>query len=210
MAVKASTKHPYAAIEHRVIDSNAYAALTFSARSLLVLLTRQLSKDNNGHLQATYSYLRPYGFSENTISRGIAELVSAGIIYRTRAGGYQQGPAKYAVTWLALTKNTEGLFLAGFKPCAWRDWTMSNGKTPHPKVRAANRKNGEWTDATAPKFAVSPPPKLGDIELMPCRGDVSAVQRSSSAKRNRRPPPSSPLAIRLAYTADRPPLRLVA
>jgi hypothetical protein len=41
MANKLSKKHPYAAIEWRVIDSPAYASLTFSARSLLVLLARQ-------------------------------------------------------------------------------------------------------------------------------------------------------------------------
>ena len=51
---KVSTKHPYAAIEHRVIDSPAYADLTFSARSLLVLIARQLSRDNNGRLHATH------------------------------------------------------------------------------------------------------------------------------------------------------------
>ena len=91
MVAKLSTKHPYAAIEHRVIDSDAYADLTFSARSLLVLITRQLSKDNNGRLQATYSYMRKYGFSENTLGRAIKELISHGMIYRTRSGGYQQG-----------------------------------------------------------------------------------------------------------------------
>ena len=45
-AKKTATKHPYAAIEHRVIDSPAYADLAFSARSLLVIFTRQLTKDN--------------------------------------------------------------------------------------------------------------------------------------------------------------------
>ena len=69
-ATKASTKHPYAAIEHRVIDSSAYADLTFSARSLLLLIARQLTKtNNNGHLQATFSYMERFGFSVNTLSR---------------------------------------------------------------------------------------------------------------------------------------------
>ena len=44
-ATKTTTKHPFAAIEHRVIDSPAYADLTFSARSLLQLFARQLSRD---------------------------------------------------------------------------------------------------------------------------------------------------------------------
>ena len=181
---KSSTLHPYAATEHRVIDSPAYASLTFSARSLLVLITRQLSKDNNGHLQATFKYLSPYGFSENTISRGIAELISTGIIYRTRSGGYQQGPAKYAVTWLPISKTTDGLFLAGFKSCAWRDWTADRKKTPPSKVRTANRKNGERTSLTTAKYEVSPPPKSEDIELMPCRAVVSALRKPEKGASN--------------------------
>lgn len=54
MKAKPSTKHPYAAIEHRVIDSPAYADLTHSACRLLSLLARQLTKENNGNLQATF------------------------------------------------------------------------------------------------------------------------------------------------------------
>lgn len=172
MANKTSTKHPYAAIEWRVIDSPAYASLTFSARSLLVLLTRQLTKDNNGHLQATFSYMRRYGFSENTLSRGIGELISHGMIYRTRSGGYQQGAAQYAVTWLSITKR-EGLFLAGFKSCAWREWQPADKKTPHPKLRDTHRKNGKRTPPTTPKFEVGSPPKTEDNELIPCMEVIS-------------------------------------
>lgn len=135
---KTSTKHPYAAIEHRVIDSPAYASLTFSARALLVLLTRQLSKDNNGHLQATYSYMRRFGFdSERTISRCVKELVATGLICRTRCGGYQQGASQYAVTWLPI-KNRQGLFLDGFQSCAWRDWVPTDKKIPPAKMQTMN------------------------------------------------------------------------
>jgi len=173
MAAKTSTKHPYAAIEHRVIDSDAYAALTFSARSLLVLLTRQLSKDNNGHLQATYTYLRRFGFdSERTISRGIKELIAGGLIYRARCGGYQQGASQYAVTWLPI-KNRDGLFLDGFKSCAWRDWKPDDKKTPPAKIQDPHGKNGILTHAAHAKNAGGTPRKSADIELMPCRELVS-------------------------------------
>ena len=85
---KTSTRHPYCAIDHRVIDSPAYAALTYSARSVLTLLTRQLTKDNNGHLQATFKYMSAHGIdSERTLSRGVKELIAHGFIYRTRSGG---------------------------------------------------------------------------------------------------------------------------
>lgn len=170
---KTLTKHPYAAIEHRVIDSPAYAALTFSARSLLLLIARQLSKDNNGHLQATYSYMQRFGFSsEHTLSRAIKELITHGMIYRTRSGGYQQGAGKYAVTWLSIPRK-DGLFLQGFKPCAWREW-LPDGKTPPAKVQETHCKNGKWTPSTTAKNAARHPLKSADIELMPCRGVVSA------------------------------------
>ena len=51
-------KHPYAAIEHRVIDST-FAKATPTTIKLLNILTRQLNGSNNGHLQATFSYCRP-------------------------------------------------------------------------------------------------------------------------------------------------------
>jgi hypothetical protein len=173
MAAKTSTKHPYAAIEHRVIDSPAYADLTFSARSLLVLITRQLSKTNNGHLQATYSYMNRFGFdSEHTLSRCIKELISRGMIYRSRSGGYQQGAAQYAVTWLPIVNKT-GLFLAGFKACAWRDWIPEEKKSPPPNMQDTHCKNGIRTTPTTAKYAGGYPPKYADNELIPCRGKFS-------------------------------------
>lgn len=139
-AAKTSTKHPYAAIEHRVIDSLAYADLSFSARGLLVIITRQLSKNNNGRLMATYSYMRKFGFeSEHTISRCIKELISHGMIYRTRSGGYQQGAAQYAVTWLSITSK-ERLFLDGFVSCAWRNWKPEEKIYPLQKCRTPTAK----------------------------------------------------------------------
>lgn len=173
MTAKSSTKHPYAAIEHRVIDSPAYASLSFSARALLLLITRQLSKDNNGHLQATYSYIHRFGFnSEHTISRCIKELIAHGMIYRTRSGGYQQGAAQYAVTWLSIT-NKDGLFLAGFKPCAWRDWKPDEKKSPPAKMQDTHCKNGIRTAPATAKSAARYPLKSADNELIPCRGDLS-------------------------------------
>ena len=61
---KPATKHPYAAIEHRVIDSPAYADLSFSARALLIQFARQLTApNNNGRLLAAHSYLERYRFA---------------------------------------------------------------------------------------------------------------------------------------------------
>lgn len=175
MASKTSTKHPYAAIEHRVIDSETYRSLTYSARSLLTLMARQLTRDNNGHLQATYTYLRPYGLdSERTISRGLKELIAAGILYRTRCGGYHMGASQYAVTWLPIKKR-EGLFLDGFKSCAWRDWRPPEEKNTPAKMLGATGKNGILCRSPHAKSAARTPRKNADTELMPIRAEISAL-----------------------------------
>lgn len=173
MAAKPSTKHPYCAIEHRVVDSLAYADLSFSARALLVIITRQLSKNNNGRLMATYSYLHKFGFdSEHTISRAIKVLISHGMIYRTRSGGYQQGAAQYAVTWLSVTSKEE-LFLAGFVPCAWRDWKPEEKNLPPQKVQLTHGKKGIRTTLPTAHYAARHPPKSADTEYVPIEGCLS-------------------------------------
>jgi hypothetical protein len=208
MKPKTPTKHPYAATEHRVIDSPAYADLSFSARSLLVLITRQLTKDNNGNLQATFSYMSRFGFdSEHTLSRGIKELIAHGMIYRSRSGGYQQGAAKYAVTWLTILNRT-GLFMDGFKPCAWRDWQPAEKKSPPSKMQDTDCKNGIRTPPATAKNAASHPPKRADIELMPCRGVFSGVTAQVKLNRRGRVHRTSPLTIQINTTADRGRSRL--
>jgi len=168
-ATKTTTAHRYAAIEHRVIDSPAFADLTFSAQSLLLLMARQLSKDNNGHLQATHSYMQDFGFSDRTLTRATKELVEHGFLYRTRMGGYQMGASQYAVTWLPI-KRREGLTLDWFISCAWRKWDPGEKKSPPANLRAPNRKNGGLPHATTAKFTVEVGAKFTDIETVPVVG----------------------------------------
>lgn len=128
-------KHPYAAIEHRVIDSPAYADLSGAAIRVLLSLTRQLTKDNNnGHLQATFSFCKRHGIgSEHTLKAAIADLIAHGFVYRTRSHGANKAWARYAVTWLPISKKREGLFLDGYVPCAWQHWQPKPKKAPHKK-----------------------------------------------------------------------------
>lgn len=161
-----STKHPYAAIEHRVIDSPAYADLTYAARGVLQIFARQLSKDNNGHLQGTLKYLSRFGIgSQNTISQAIKQLVSHGMLYRTRCGGYQVGASLYAVTWLPI-KRKEGLFLEGFQLCAWRHWSTDK-KTPPRNLQELRCRNGIRERPTDAESASERPPKTAHNELIP-------------------------------------------
>lgn len=163
------TAHPYAAIEHRVIDSIAFASLTPSAVVVLLLITRQLTKTNNGRLQATYSYTSRHGIgSEHTLSRAIADLIAHGMIYRTRSGGYQNGAAQYAVTWLPITRR-DGLYCDGFQMCAWRDWVPEERNNSDPKeMQVPHSKNGTRPRPATALYAVGSPPKNADNELMPC------------------------------------------
>ena len=180
---KPSTKHPYAALEHRVIDSPAYRALTYSARSLLTMLTRQLTKDNNGHLQATFKYLKEYGFdSERTIGRGIKELIAHGFVCRTRLGGYQQGPSLYAVTWLSITRK-ENVFLNGFVSCAWRDWNPADKKTPPAKIPSITGKNVVLSLSPQDKNAADRQDKNADYELIPHREIVATSEAAVNPTR---------------------------
>lgn len=173
MTVKKPTKHPYAAIEHRVIDSLAYADLTFSARDLLLLIVRQLTKDNNGHLQASFTWCHRYGFgSEHTVRASISELISHGFIYRTRSHGVNGAWARYAVTWLPITKR-EQLFLAGFVSCAWRSWQPTQQKSSRQNVLDGSGKKCSFNPVNTAESAGTTPAENAPYELIPCRGGFS-------------------------------------
>lgn len=173
--VKPSRKDPYAAIEHRVIESPAYADLSFSSCALLILLARQLSKDNNGHLQASFKWCHQRGFgSEHTLSNAIAELISHGFIYRTRSHGANKAWARYAVTWLPI-KQRDGLFLAGFTPCAWREWNMPNDKSTPQKVQDQSSRKCSFTPDNPAESAGCRGAKNADYELIPRREQITGV-----------------------------------
>lgn len=181
MAAKPAAKHPYAAIEHRVIDSPAYADLSFSARALLVLIARQLTKDNNGHLQASYTWCKKYGFgSEHTLRAAIAELIAHGFIYRTRSHGANKAWAKYAVTWLSI-KIRAGLFLDGFKACAWRDWEPRQKKISRQKMLEQSGRKCSFTPENPAESAGSWGAKTADYELMPSSRDLSVQSAQRKA-----------------------------
>lgn len=175
-----SKEHQYAAIEHRVIDSPAFADLSHSACRLLVLIARQLTvsvlwpNGNNGHLSAAFKECAKRGFgSEHTLRNAIAELISHGFIYRTRSHGANGAWARYAVTWLPI-KKSEGLFLAGFVSCAWRNWQPIQKKSTRQKVQDESGKKCSFTPENPAENAGIPPAKNAPYELIPIAGDLSA------------------------------------
>lgn len=207
-ATKTTTKHPFVAIDHRVIDSPAFADLKPSAQVLIFIVARQLKKDNNGHLQATHSWCKRYGIgSEHTLRDSIAQLITHGFIYRTRSHGANGAWATYALTWLPITKK-EGLFLAGFVANAWRDWKPSEKKTTPQKLQDDSGRKCSFTPQHPAETAGTHPAETADYEYMlPCSGVRAAHPQRASRPRK---PLTSPLAIRLSLTADRGHLRLVA
>lgn len=174
------TKHPFFALEHRVIDSPAYADLSFSARALLDVIGRQLTRDNNGHLQATFAWCKRYGFgSEHTLREAIAELISHGFIYRTRSHGANGAWARYAVTWLGIRKRDD-LFLDGFASFAWRNWKLEDParkKSSRQKVPEHSGRKCSFTPELPAESAGKPTAESAEYE--PCCHGSDVKRRSS-------------------------------
>ncbi len=181
---KGSTQHPYAAIDHRVIDSPAFADLSSSSVRLLLVMARQLTKDNNGRLNAAFKFCQSRGFgSEHTLRDAIADLIKHGFIYRTRSHGANGAWAHYAVTWLPI-KSREGLFLDGFKPFAWRDWKPSKKNSTRQKVQDQSSRKCSFNTEKPAENAGSRGAETADYELMPCRAVVSALTTSATGASN--------------------------
>lgn len=161
MTVKKKLR-PYAAIPHDVIDSAAFADLSGEAARLLFIITRQTTAiNNNGRLHAAHSFCRSKGLgSESTLRRAVASLLSHGFIFKTRGHGIDKVtgknlPARYALTWLPLTKNRQGLFCDAFVPNAFEKWHPEK-KSGVSKVTATTSQICSFSEADGTE---SPPVK---------------------------------------------------
>lgn len=95
----------FVALPWSVLDSAAYAALSHTARSLLIAFARQYCRDNNGRLLASSAYLKKRGWnSSDVITRAKNELVSGGFIHQTVMGHRPNKASWYAVTWQTLDR----------------------------------------------------------------------------------------------------------
>jgi len=170
--IKKSTAHPYAMIEHRVLDSPAFADLKPSSVRLMIIIARQVTKKdgrlNNGHLHATHSYVKKYGIgSEHTLHAAIEDLIAHGFIYRTRSHGANKVWARYALTWLPI-EDKEGLFLCGWSPCAWRSWEPSEKKPPRKICKPLPAEIAVSPDDSLQKLQETDLQKLQTMYSMPC------------------------------------------
>lgn len=109
----------------------------------------------------------------------IADLIAHGFIYRTRSHGANGAWAKYAVTWLPITRR-EGLFLGGFVACAWRDFEASGKKTSRQKMLEASGRKCSFIPKHPAENAGITPAKSAEYESIPCRGIVLQSSRGAS------------------------------
>lgn len=194
---KRISSHPFVMLEHRILDSEAFADMRPSSQILLVLMNRQFNGFNNGHISASFGWVKRYGFgSDNTLKSAIAELREHGFIFKTRSHGANGQWAKYALTWLPLSKERDGLFLSAYEANLWRNWQPNDKKSSDQKLRSISRKNCDFNQECPAETAETKPSKTAtyvDIPSMP----VSSAEDSLKSR-----PPPSPLFIALYPSQD--------
>lgn len=179
---KLSSQHPIAALEKRVIDSPAFADVSFSARAVLLLLCRNLEKGLNGHIQLSEKQAAENGIERKTLRRALADLLAHQLIAMTRRGGKVQGQCnRFALTWLPV-KSRAGIHAGHFKLDAWRSWKAPEGeKTGYRKCPPDSAQNVPLMPNHSPKMSLTPGDKKGLIEVVPIRGTVAAPPPTATA-----------------------------
>lgn len=135
----------YTAVPHSLLNSVAFMGASHRARSLIFDLIAQHSGHNNGHLQLALSWLKSRGWaSADGIQKAKQEALERGLIIKTRLGGLNIGPDRYALTWLPIA-NFVGLDLTqkDYHPGAYRLMdkmpTSKDDTQPIPVRRSAQR-----------------------------------------------------------------------
>lgn len=94
----------YTPLPHLLLDSTAFMGASHRTRSLVLELMRQHNGQNNGHLHLTLAWLKKRGWaSVDGIQKSKEEALERGLIIKTREGGLNLGPDRYALTWLPIT-----------------------------------------------------------------------------------------------------------
>lgn len=95
-------------LPHALLTHPTYSELSGITAKLLLALLAGYVGNNNGHLTATLSRMKRFGFySKGSLAKGLRELIAFGYIVRTKAQ-HLRSPALYAVTWLPINKAPPG------------------------------------------------------------------------------------------------------
>ena len=91
-----------------LLKHQSFADLSGGAAKLLLALLSNYVGNNNGHLVASHSQMKPHGFSsKDSLARAIRELIASGHVIRTREH-HLRSPALYAITWLPIDRAPTG------------------------------------------------------------------------------------------------------
>ncbi|MBU3609099.1 hypothetical protein ICN32_00815 [Polynucleobacter wuianus] len=141
---------PYVIIGSEILVTEAYKALSYSARAMLVELLHFYTGTNNGRIFIAPEMLRDRGFSKNTATKAFRELCAIGFIYMTRRGGSKLGLCSwYALTWHPLDKS-EGMYLNGFVSKKFLKY-IPEEKNKRSEIGIGSPKNWDSSKITASK-----------------------------------------------------------
>jgi hypothetical protein len=161
----------FVALPWFVLDCPAYAALSHSARGLLLEFARQFVRDNNGRLLCSYAYLAKRGWkSKDVITRAKNELLMAGFIFETVKGMRPNKASWFAVTWRRLDKlpGYDAGAAAGFERSAYMK---------HVPIKKTNR-----SPPDRPKRCAIGPSDRSDTEpSSPSDGSIKPVSSARSS-----------------------------
>jgi hypothetical protein len=167
----------FSAIPWAVLDSAAFQGLTPRGKAMVFELIRQHNARNNGHFNLAVSTLRNRGWkSTDAIQAAKAELLSRGLMIRTKTGGLNIGPDLYAVTWLPIS-NFVGLEIssAQYHRGAWRfDENLPAPKKRHS--RTPEKRDGH----TASRNSTVPPHGMAEASTVPPHGTKTALFNASA------------------------------
>jgi hypothetical protein len=98
----------FVSLPHALLTHPTYSELSGGASKLLLAMLSGYVGKNNGHLTATFSRMKTFGFnSKDSLARAIRELIAFGYIVRTKSQ-HLRSPALYAITWFPINKAPPG------------------------------------------------------------------------------------------------------
>lgn len=170
----------YTAVPHSLLNSVAFMGASHRARSLIFDLIAQHTGHNNGHITLALSWLKSRGWaSADGAQKAKQELLERGLIIKTRLGGLNIGPDRYALTWLPIA-NFVGLDLTqkDYHPGAYRlmdKMPTSKGDLQPVPVRRSAQRTVKRDDHSARRNGTIPLDGMAGAFTVPPDGTKTAL-----------------------------------
>lgn len=175
----------YTPLPHMLLDSTAFMGASHRTRSLILELLRQHSGTNNGHLHLALGWLKARGWaSADGVQKAKEEALERSLIIKTREGGLNIGPDRYALTWLPIT-NFVGLQIAqkDYHPGRYLFMdklpTSKGEKLPVP-VRLAAKRIVKRNHHSVIRSSAAPTDGMAAVPSTPYDGAKIALSRAST------------------------------